>query len=234
MDEIENLDARLRTLLDKRGQEFVKAVVEEFTSLSREIAALRRELSALTAYQASRDRWLAIETEQAKIAKLPRVVVIEPDQVLPFQDGFYPVEHTSDGTPFRWTGPSPHFSFDVFIDRSLEVEVRLDVLNCIDFDVQKNLSLLADGESVPVTLKEAAPGFTATAILPRREGKEGTNLVFVLPATIAPPGTEDTRSLGVAFAKFRAVAGVAESSGAGEHVTAAIGADELGLSAAQV
>lgn len=233
MNEAEGLDARLHALLDKHGQELVKGVIEEFTSLNREIVALRREISALTAYQASRDRWLAIETEQAKIAALPRVVMIEPDQLLRFQDGFFPVEHTADGTPFRWTGPSPHFSFDIFIDRSREVEVRLDVLNCIDFDVQKNLSLLADGESVPVTLTEAAPGFRASAILPRREGKEGTNLVFLLPATIVPPGTEETRSLGVAFTKFTAVAGISESPASEDHFTAASGADE-GLAVAQV
>jgi hypothetical protein len=226
MDEAEGPDARLHALLDKQGQELVKGVIEEFASLNREIAALRRELAALTAYQASRDRWLAIETEQAKIAALPRVVTIEPDQMLGFQDGFFPVEHTADGTPFRWTGPSPHFSFDIFIDRSRDVEVRLDVLNCIDFDVQKNLSLLADGESVAVTLNGAAPGFTATAILPQREGKEGTNLVFMLPATIVPPGTQETRALGVAFGRLTAVAGIAESPGTEAHAAAASGADE--------
>jgi hypothetical protein len=230
MDEIESLDARLHALLDKRGQEFIKGVIAELTSLNRAVVALKRELAALTAYQESRDRWLAIETEQAKIAPLPRVVTIEPDQVLRFQDGFFPVEHTSDGTPFRWTGPSPHFSFDVFIDRSREVEVRLDVLNCIDFEVQKKLSLLADGESVPVSVSEAAPGFVATAILPPREGREGTNLVFVLPATIVPPGTDETRALGVAFTKFTAVLG---TGGLNERASAAEEMDELGLGAAQ-
>ena|ERR1700744_503161 len=232
MSEAEGLDARLRALLGKRDEELTKGVIEEFTSLHREIAALRRELAALAAYQASRDRWLAIETETAKIAALPRVVVIEPDQMLRFQDGFFPVEYTSDGIAFRWTGPSPQFSFDIFIDRSLEVEVRLDVLNCIDFEVQKNLSLLADGESAKVTLKEAPPGFTASAVLPRRKGKESTNLVFILPATIVPPGTEETRSLGVAFARFTAVAGVTELTTAGEPVATASGPEETILSAA--
>lgn len=233
MDEAQGLEARLQALLDKRGQEFVKGVIEEFTSLNREIAALRRELVALTAYQASRDRWLAIETEQEKIAALPRVVTIEPDQMLRFQDGFFPVEYTSEGTPFRWTGPSTHFSFDIFIDRSREGEVRLDVLNCIDFDVQKNLSLLVDGQSVSVHLKEAAPGFTATAVLPPRDGKEGTNLVFITPATIMPPGTNETRALGVAFARFSAVSRIAEMAPAERHVAAAPASDES-LSVAEV
>ncbi len=234
MDEAETLNARLQRLLDLRGQDLIKGIIEEITGLNREIVALRRELAALTSYQASRDRWLAIETEQARIRLLPKAVTIEADQALRFQDGFFPVEHTSDGTPFRWTGPSPQFSFDIFIDRSREVEVRLDVLNCIDFDAQKNISLLVDGESTPVTINEAEPGFIATAILSPREGKDGTNLVFLLPTTIVPPGTEDKRALGVAFTKFSAIAGIVAPRLTEVQAAATprrSGADELGLAA---
>ncbi|GEM_PF-1464878 len=236
MNEAESLNTRLQRLLDLRGQDLVKGIIEEITGLNREIGALKRELTALTNYQASRDRWLAIETEQARIAPLPKAIAIEADQALRFQDGFFPVEHTSDGTPFRWTGPSPQFSFDIFIDRSHEVEVRLDVLNCIDFDVQKNISLLADGESVPVSIDEAAPGFVATAVISPREGKEATNLVFLLPATIVPPGTEDKRALGVAVTKITAIAGIVTPRMAKGQVTAAQragGADELGFATAR-
>jgi hypothetical protein len=207
MEEAGSLDARLQKLLEKRGQEFVQAVIEEFASLNREIATLNRELGALTAYQASRDRWLAIDAEEQRIAPLPRVVSVEPDQLLRFQDGFFPVEHTADGTPFRWTGPSPQFSFDIFIDRSREVELRLDVVNCIDFDSQKNISLLVDGESVALDIEEVPPGFVATANLRAREGKHATNVVFLVPNTIVPPGTTETRALGVAFTRFTAISG---------------------------
>lgn len=220
MAEAESSDARLKRLLGKSGEEFVQAVAEELANLNREIATLNRELNALTAYQGSRDRWLAIEEEKQRIAPLPRVVRIEPDQLLRFQDGFFPVEHTSDGKPFRWTGPSPQFSFDIFIDRSRNVEVRLDVVNCIDFEAQKNISLLVDGESVSVNIEESAPGFVVNAILPPREGRQGTSLIFLVPATIVPPGTDETRSLGVAFTRFTAISGVASQSDAEQGVSA--------------
>ncbi|HVV65069.1 MAG TPA: hypothetical protein VHC42_06350, partial [Rhizomicrobium sp.] len=57
----EDVDARLRTLLGKRGPELVKSLVEELGNLNRELAGLKRELAALTDYQAARDHWLALE-----------------------------------------------------------------------------------------------------------------------------------------------------------------------------
>jgi len=206
MDEMPDTDARLQKLLEKRGQELVRGLIEEFRALNREIALLKSELSALSDYHAARDRLLMIEAAAAKIVRLPSVVTIEADQNLRFQDGFYALEHTADGTPFRWTGPSPQFSFDVFVDRRDPVQVKLDALTCIDFESQKNISLFADGQSVPVRVEPADYGFEAIAILPPRVGSEVTNLVFMLPASLVPPGSDDTRSLGLAFWRFSATA----------------------------
>jgi hypothetical protein len=208
MDEVEDMDTRVRKLLEKSGLEFAEGVAEEFGELHRQIAALKRELAALTAYQASRDRSLIVQSTIAKITELPHNVVVEPDQMLRSQDGFYPLEHTSDGVPFRWTGPEPQFSFDVFIDRTQGAEARLEVLNCIDFEVQKAIALLADGESVPVTLEQTGTGFVATAALPPRAVANATNLIYMLPATLMPLGSKDTRALGVAFGRFTAVSSV--------------------------
>jgi hypothetical protein len=208
MDEVEDIDTRVRKLLEKSGSEFVKGVVEEFVELHREIAALKRELAALTAYQASQDRLLTVESTIAKLTALPHSVVVEPDQMLRAQDGFYPLEHTSDGIPFRWTGPEQHFSFDVFIDRTHGAEARLEILNCIDFEVQKNIALLVDGENVPVTLEQVGMGFIATSALLPRSVANATNLVYALPATLMPLGSKDTRALGVAFGRFTVVSSV--------------------------
>jgi len=204
MEETHDLDARLQKLLEKRGQELVHGLIEEFRVLNREIASLKRELTALSDYHAARDRLLVIEAAATKVLRLPRVISIEADQNLRSQDGFYPLEHTSEGKPFRWTGPAPQFSLDVFVDRTDAVQLKLDALSCIDFAIQKNISLLADGESIPVRVDPAESGFEVTAVLPPREGSEATDLVFVLPAALKPPGSDDTRSLGLAFWRFRA------------------------------
>src|ERR1700743_2074738 len=162
MDSADGFDPPVSALLEKRGEDLVRGLIEELQGLRREVAALKRELSALSDYQASRDRLLAIEQASERIAHLPRSVVIEPDQLLRAQDGFYPVEQTSEGEPFRWTGPSREFSFDVFVDRTFGAEIRLTALNCMDFEIQKNVALLVDGEPVSQTMVPEGSGFTLT------------------------------------------------------------------------
>lgn len=217
----EDLDARLRALLDKRDQEFAESLVEEITNLTRELGALRRELAALADYQAMRDRILVLETAAASNVRLPRVAVVEPDQSLRPQDGFYGVEYTAGTTPFRWTGPSRQFSFDLYVDRTHGADLRFDALNCIDFDIQKDILLVADGESIPVSLTQQEAGFVITARLPSRKGQQITNLVFILPAVLTPPGSDDPRELGIAFRHLSVVARNADSDARDEEARAA-------------
>lgn len=206
MSDTPGLEARLQQLLAKRGQELVRGLVEEVTNLNREIVMLRRELAALSDYQNSRDRWLVMDGE-TRIARLPKSAVVEPDQLLRPRDGFYPAEYTSAGVPFRWTGPSPQFSFDVFVDRSRGADLKLEVLNCIDLEKQGHAMLLVDGEATPLEFEPVGTtGFNATAQLSQNLEGRATNLVFVLPAVLPPAGSKDARLLGVAFGRLTVTA----------------------------
>lgn len=206
MSDATGLEARLQQLLAKRGQELVRGLVEEVTNLNREIALLRRELAALSDYQNSRDRWLVLD-ETSHVARLPKTAIIEPDQLLRPRDGFYPAEYTSSGVPFRWTGPLPQFSFDVFVDRARGADLKLEVLNCIDLEKQGHVMLLVDGEAVPLDIEPVGPtGFNATATVPKNAEGRATNLVFVLPAVLPPAGSKDARLLGVAFGRLTVTA----------------------------
>jgi hypothetical protein len=206
MSDTSDLEARLQLLLAKRGQELVRGLVEEVTNLNREIVALRRELTALSDYQNSRDRWLGVEGA-SHVARLPKSVIIEPDQLLRPRDGFYPAEYTSAGVPFRWTGPSPQFGFDIFVDRSRGADLKLEVLNCIDLEKQGHLMLLVDGEAAALDVEPVGTsGFNATAQLSQNLQGRGTSLVFVLPQVLPPPESKDARLLGVAFGRLTVTA----------------------------
>jgi hypothetical protein len=200
-----DLEGRLQGLLAKRGQELVRGLIEEVMFLHREIGSLRRELSALSEYQAMRDRWLSIGDDAPTVMRFPRLVVIEPQEPLRASDGFYPAEQAGDGTPFRWTGPSAQFSFNVFVDRARGADLKLETINCIDTAVQKHVSLLVNGEPVPVDVVENGTGFIATASLPAHDDGRVTNLVFVLPAALSP-GPEDSRLMGTAFRRLTVAA----------------------------
>jgi len=204
-DELE-FEARLQLLLAKRGQELVRGLVEEVTNLHHEIAALKRELAALADYQATRDRWLAVDGTTTRNVRMPASVVVEPDQLLRPRDGFYPMEYTGDGTPFRWTGPMAQFSFDIFVDRARGAELKLEALSCIDFETQKNIMLLADGAVTPTAMIPAGNGFDIAAELAPRADARATNLVFVLPTTLPAPEGNDPRLLGLAFGRLTVTA----------------------------
>ncbi|HEX4862341.1 MAG TPA: hypothetical protein VFV07_13985 [Rhizomicrobium sp.] len=194
-----DLETRFQQLLARRGQDLVRGLIDEISDLHREIAGLRRELAALGDYQAMRDRWLSLEEDAPRLVRFPRLVTIEPGQPMRIADGFYPAETSGGGIPFRWTGPSAQFSFNLFVDRARGADLRLETINCMDAVVQKNMSLLVDGESVPVEVTVDEMAFTATAALPARADGRSTNLVFILPCVIAPLDSHDSRQLGVAF-----------------------------------
>jgi hypothetical protein len=202
MDDERDLEARLQNLLAKRGQELVRGLVEEVSSLHREIVALKRELGALIDYQAMRDRWLEVDGATTRVVRLPAAVTIEADHLLRTRDGFYALEYTDVGKPFRWTGPSAQFSFDIFIDRRAGVDLKLEALSCIDFERQKDVMLVVDGVPVPVELTPAGEGFDLVSELPPRSDGRSSNIVFVLPAALTPPDGNDPRPMGIAFARM--------------------------------
>ena len=147
-----------------------------------------------------------------RASSLPQSVLIEADHMLRPHDGFYGVEHTSDGTPFRWTGPSVQFCFNVYVDRSNGADLRLFALTSIDFEIQRKIVLIADGETLPVDVKPDSGGFAVTGFLPARTDPGATGLVFVLPAVLTPHGGADGRSLGLAFGRLTIVARTAEAT----------------------
>jgi len=195
--EDKGLEGRLQKLLSRRGQDLVRGLLEEISALHSEIAVLRRDLNALEEFRTMRDRWLPLESN-ASAARLPRFVLIEAHQPLKTADGFYPPERTADGTFFRWTGPSPRFSFSVFIDRSRGADLRIETLSCVDPGLQRNVTLFVNGESLPLDVVPSGEGFAASAALPPSDDRSATMLTFALPAAL-PPGTEDSRQLGTAF-----------------------------------
>ena len=206
----EDAGGRLTGVSGNRGDELVQELRDEIASLHRELAALKSEVAALTDFRSSRGLVLEPPTVMAA-PSLPQRVMIEADQMLRPHDGFYGVEHTADGTPFRWTGPSVQFSFTVYVDRSNGADLRLFALTSIDFEVQKNIALIVDGETLPVKVEPDSGGFSVTAFLPARADQGATGLVFVLPAVLTPQGGEDGRVLGLAFSRLSIVARKAEA-----------------------
>jgi hypothetical protein len=194
------VDARLAELRERHGQDLIEEFTQEFDNLHRELAILRQELCALAEYRLYRG------TTTPEPAWMPETALIDPCRGLRRDDGFYGLEYTPDGTPFRWTGPSPEFRFDVLVDRTAGADLRLHALSSIDLEIQGNVTLIADGGKIPVEVVREPPGLVLTAFLPPRAGNGITSLVFAVAAVLVPPGGKDQRPLGIAFAQLSVTA----------------------------
>jgi hypothetical protein len=183
-------DAQLRDDEQPAGEGYI----ESLETLRAELARLKAEVEALR------------KAGVGQGGALPATAVVLANEALDAAHGFYPVERTEDGVAFCWTGPSPEFSFTVAVDRFAGADLRLEGINFIDFERQKDVRLSADGEAVPVKVARGGIGITITATLPARTGTEPTALAFALPVTITPAGTADTRELGLAFFRLTVTA----------------------------
>lgn len=181
-----------RRLLDKQGQELTEGIVQELEAVHNELASLRRALEGL--------RGGAGAEEQFPGDAGP--AVISAGEHVGTEQGFYPAEQTEAGTWFNWSGPTPQFSFAVRMDRARGADVRLEGINFLDFDRQKDVKLFVDGLEVPVTVTKEDPGIVIAATLQPQSGTGRTSLAFLLPETLPPENPEDKRMLGLAFVRL--------------------------------
>ncbi len=128
--------------------------------------------------------------------------MIEAGDQLGVEQGFYTAEKTDTGATFNWSGPSPQFSFDVLVDRTHGAELRLEAINFLDYDRQKDVKLFVDGLEVPVSVAKSDPGIVVAGNLPSRAQAGKSYLTFLLPEALPPPGEEDKRTLGLAFVRL--------------------------------
>ena len=179
------------------GPALIEALIGEIELLQSDLAALTREVEVLRRYQIAKQRRIQEEVP-AGATPMPLSVSIDAAELLYPEQGFYPLERNEAGATFRWTGPSPFFSFTVYVDRSAGAELRLEVLSLIDYERQKDIRLWVNGDGVPSTITPHHEGVVLAAQLPAARDNEATFLEFAVPEVINPGGGEK-RSLGVAF-----------------------------------
>lgn len=199
-------------LRSKRGPELLKALADELAALYQLCADLEAALQSRTASHASM-HLLQLDEPPSLPAALPTRVDLYASQLFEPQDGFYNLEYTADGVPFRWTGPQRYFSFAVNLDRSTALVAELELVSMIDEKRQRDMTLLVDGASLPFRVTKADAGYIGHAIVPIAPPQDTTTLTFVVPST-SQPGPADRRELGVAFSKLKIRPAGAESAAA--------------------
>jgi hypothetical protein len=191
------------TLRAKRGPDLVKAVAEEFDTLHQLYSDLMVMLHQIEARQDLAAHMFSLDRAGDFSTMLPTDLDMLPQHLFEPQEGFYGLEYTNEGTPFRWTGPQRSFSFSICVNRTVPLAVELELMTMIDELRQRTLSLFVDGVPLPFRLEADTAGYVGRAVLPVAPSKTITKLTFVVPTTLrAPSPTSDSRELGVAFARL--------------------------------
>lgn len=202
-DEAERIANLLKA---KRGQglELADVIASELALLHSMYAQLADQIRELKTYQeflSSNDLISSLEESFGGELDLPEAMIVDAFQLFDAQDGFYPMEYTAQGSPYRWTGPERHFSFSVNVDRSKPLAIWLEVAEVVDDERQTALVVLADG--VPYTMElepRGEGGYAGRLVLAPRPRFRGFNLTFIVPVTLQREG--DMRKLGVAFQRL--------------------------------
>lgn len=191
-------------LRSKRGPELLKALADELAALHRLCADLERAVRQSGKSADPAAHLLALDDAVGVSAALPGSVDLYASQLFEPQEGFYNLEYTADGVPFRWTGPQRYFSFTVNVDRSAALLAELEIINMVDEQRQSDMTLLVDGSSLPFRVQQTGAGYLGRAMLPAVAPRDTTTLTLVVPATLRPPApSTDIRELGIAFSRLR-------------------------------
>lgn len=117
-------------------------------------------------------------------------------------DGFYELEWTPEGLPYRWAGPERTFRFAFTIERATPLTVTLEVLNkYADFEIT-SMKCRVDGQPTRIQVKSQAGSISLLASIPPRRGYNDLEIEFEVPElkrAVAP----DQRMLSLALKAIR-------------------------------
>lgn len=177
------------------------SIAGEIARLGQSNRQLAARVAALETLNVLVDRIAGAEQRELAAA-LPKSVIIDAVYSLPGSGGFYDLEYDPTGRPFRWTGPTRHFSFSCFVDRRNGASFLLEFWRIFAHVQTVAFQCLVDGEPVPTTVVQLPNGFELSGELPPRSGGDGSVLTFISPGIASPSevdGVSDDRILGVAF-----------------------------------
>lgn len=187
---------------DTRSPEkLIRALAEEFVRLHRAHTRLEARLATMETLSAVADQLL---DSANRSFDYPKTVKIDAAASSIELVGVHQLEHTSDGMPFRWTGPERHFSIQFFVSRRQPAIFNLRFGRFFADVPVEQLRAFVDGDEVPLSISGAEGGYEARGELPPREKLGGTVLTFVVPALAAPSakGYDDVRLLGLLFVEL--------------------------------
>lgn len=200
--EIQRLKKEMRT---KKPSEVLEILWETLAKLKAENAALHDKVALIEDFVKSRDLLInkSDENYHKTSNNLPSDLEIHATWNLGFENCLYQLEYDSNGVPYRWSGPSNLFGFDILIDRSQDKIGKLELLYAVDNRNFSEITVFLDGQKIDMSIISINDTFYGEFKLPARMWSGLTYVRFCVPIQKSPENnTLDQRMLGVAFHKL--------------------------------
>jgi len=136
-------------------------------------------------------------------------ITIGADTVSPFCIGFYQREFDAADRPYRWTGRGSLFELRFPVNRNLAWDFSMELQQNAHVDIGR---LRGYVDYLEIPLEIVTSGNVVRGTVPARPLGRQAVLTFLLPNLFVPnqinPESADTRTLGLVFYEFRAVASI--------------------------
>jgi hypothetical protein len=168
-------------------------------SLVRELVALRDDPDRLAAQAAAMPDGGAGDLPASALVDS---AMIDAAYALRTEQGFHGLEYDGSGAPYRWTGPNRAFHFELTVNRTRPLELRLRYSRMYENPKNEFVKCYVDGVEIEAQTVAVGNEFEVLATLPAREGAGVTNLTWMCPRVRSPADlgeSTDVRKLGLTF-----------------------------------
>ena len=182
--------------------EFSNLVEADFHTFEQSLMQLHTKVEALQLMVETPDCMSQIINGVGSDVCLPTECTVTMTGLPPFIRNLYPCEFTPSNIPYRWTGPDKETTFFVWIDRSEERTLTIEILSAIQPNVLDDLVVLIDSQKIPyVRLPQGI-----LVRLNERQGRPGlTEICLIVSQNYTPievSDTADDRPLGLALSRL--------------------------------
>jgi len=194
--------SKYKLAADQSLEEFSSLIEVEVLALEKSLMQLHAKVEALQLMIETPDCMSQIVNGVAPDVCLPIECTVTMTGLPPYISNLYPCEFTPSNIPYRWTGPDKETTFFVWIDRSEERNLTIEILSAIQSNVLDDLVVSIDGQKTSyVRLPEGI-----LVRLTEREGRPSlTEICLVVLQNYTPrevSGTDDNRPLGLALSRL--------------------------------
>jgi hypothetical protein len=182
--------------------EFSNLVETDFHTFEQSLMQLHTKVEALQLMVETPDCMSQIINGVGSDVCLPTECIVTMTGLPPYIRNLYPCEFTPSNIPYRWTGPDKETTFFLWIDRSEERALTLEILSAIQPNVLDDLVISIDGQKT--TYERLPEGIFVR--LTEREGRSSlTEICLTVLQNYTPrevSGTNDNRPLGLALSRL--------------------------------